>query len=119
MSSARDVSESYWEAECRRDLDAIVAHYLPDATFEDSGGVRKGHAELRETYEGFARDFPLLEVEIVHEYIGGTDTSGFEYDALLTDSSGKRFRIRGVNIVVVRDGKFASVRSYEDAPSPV
>ncbi len=75
-SPARQVSESYWEAECRRDVDALVAHYHPDATYEDNGGLRRGHAELRATYEGYARDFPGLEVRIVHEFVGGPDTSG-------------------------------------------
>jgi ketosteroid isomerase-like protein len=95
-----------------------TAHYLPDATYEDGGGLRMGHPELRTMYHGFARDFPLLEVQIVHEYVGGPETSGLEFDALLRDRDGKPFRIRGVNVVVVRDGKFVSVRSYEDAPSP-
>ena len=37
---------------------------------------------------------------------------------MLIDAAGTRFKVRGVNVVTVRDGKFVSVRSYEDAPSP-
>jgi ketosteroid isomerase-like protein len=32
MRTPREVSESYWAADCRRDIDAVMEHYLPDAT---------------------------------------------------------------------------------------
>ncbi len=53
----------------------------------------------------------------MHEYLGPPDSSGLEFDAVLLDHEGRRFRVRGVNVVVVRDAKFVSVRSYEDPPS--
>jgi len=43
---------------------------------------------------------------------------GLEFDAVLIDPAGTRFRVRGLNVVVVRDGKFVSVRWYEDPPRP-
>ena len=118
MRTPREVSESYWAAECRRDIDAVMAHYHPEATYEDAGGLRRGHAQVREAYEASARHYPGLEVEIVREFTGTPDTSGLEFSAVLIDAAGKRFRVRGVNVVVVRDGKFVSVRSYEDPPTP-
>jgi ketosteroid isomerase-like protein len=118
MRTPREVSESYWAAECRRDIDAVMAHYHPDATYEDSGGLRRGHAEVREAYVDSARAYPGLEVNIVREYVAAPDRSGLEFDATLIDADGKRFRVRGINAVVVRDGKFVSVRSFEDPPSP-
>jgi ketosteroid isomerase-like protein len=118
MRTPREVSESYWAAECRRDIDAVMAHYHPDATYEDSGGLRRGHAEVREAYEESARDYPSLEVEIVREFTGTPDSSGLEFSAVLIDAAGRRFCVRGVNVVVVQDGKFVSVRSYEDPPVP-
>jgi ketosteroid isomerase-like protein len=117
MRTPREVSESYWAAECRRDIDAVMAHYHPDATYEDSGGLRRGHAEVREAYEDSARDYPGLEVEIVREFTATSDSSGLEFSAVLIDAAGRRFRVRGVNVVVVRDGRFVSVRSYEDPPT--
>ncbi len=112
------VSESYWAAECRRDVDAILEHYHPNATYEDAGGLRSGHEEIRRMYAEHARLFPTLEVEIRREVPSG-NRSAIEFDARLVDGAGARFRIRGVNVVEVRDGRFASVRSYEDPLAPL
>jgi ketosteroid isomerase-like protein len=117
VQSPREVSESYWAAECRRDIDGVMAHYHADGTYEGPDGLRRGHAEIRKAYEDSARDYPGLEVRIVREFAGTPDCSAFEFDAVLIDPSGKRFRVRGVNVVVVRDGKFVSARSYEDPPT--
>jgi ketosteroid isomerase-like protein len=117
MPTPREVSESYWNAECRRDIDGVMAHYHGDATYEDGGGLRRGHAEVRRAYAASARDYPGLEVTIVREFTNGEDASALEFDAVLIDHEGRRFRIRGVNVVHVRDGKFVSVRSYEDPPA--
>jgi ketosteroid isomerase-like protein len=116
LRTPREISESYWAAECRRDIDAVMAHYHDDATYEDAGGLRRGRAEVREAYEASARDYPGLEVRIVREFGGGEDASALEFDAVLVDHQRRRFRVRGVNVVQVRDGKFVSVRSYEDPP---
>ena len=37
MRTPREVAESYWAAECRRDIDAVMAHYNDDATYRDAG----------------------------------------------------------------------------------
>jgi len=118
MSAPRAVSESYWAAECRRDIDAVMAHYQPDATYEDAGGRRVGVAEIRQAYEDSARAYPGLEVRIVREFTLDDASGALEFDAVLIDAAGTRFRVRGVNVVTLRDGKFSSVRSYEDAPAP-
>lgn len=117
MRTPREVSESYWAAECRRDIDGVMAHYHAEATYEGPDGLRRGHAEVRRAYEDSARDYPGLEVRIVREFLGSQDSSALEFDAVLINPAGERFRVRGVNVVVVRDGKFVSVRSYEDPPS--
>jgi ketosteroid isomerase-like protein len=118
MRTPREVSESYWAAECRRDVDGVMAHYHADATYEGPDGLRRGHAEVRKAYEDSARDYPGLEVRIVREFAGTADSSALEFDAVLIDGGGTRFRVRGVNVVSVRDGKFTAVRSYEDPPMP-
>ena len=117
MSAPRAVSESYWAAECRRDVDAVMAHYLPDATYEDGGGRREGTAAIRQAYEESVRAYPGLEVRIVREFTVDDTCGALEFDAVLIDAAGTRFRVRGVNVVSLRAGKFASVRSYEDAPA--
>ena len=117
-TTPREISEAYWATECRRDVDAVMAFYHADATYEDSGGLRRGHAEIRRAYEESAQAYPGLEVRILREFTNAPDTSGLEFYAVLIDAAGTRFKVRGVNVVSVRDGKFVSVRSYEDAPSP-
>jgi ketosteroid isomerase-like protein len=118
MRTPLEVSESYWAAECRRDVDGVLAHYHPDATYEGPDGLRRGHAEIRRAYEESARDYPGLEVRIVREFTGSPESSALEFDAVLIGPRGDRFRVRGVNVVVVRDGRFVSVRSFEDPPMP-
>ena len=116
MHTPREVSESYWAAECRRDVDATVAHYHPDATYEGPDGLRRGHDEIRRMYEASAREYPALEVRIVREFTGDAERGALEFDAVLVDPQGGRHRVRGVNVVAVREGRFVSVRSYEDPP---
>ena len=115
--TAREVSESYWAAECRRDIDGLMEHYHQDGTYEGPDGLRRGHVEIRTAYEENARLYPGLEVAIVQEF-PRADWSAIEFDAVLIDTAGNRLRVRGVNVVHVRDGKFVSVRSYEDPPMP-
>jgi len=118
MRTPREVAESYWAAECRRDIDAVMAHYQPDATYQDAGGLLRGHAEIRGFYEQSARDYPGLAVTILREFVGSPDSSALEVHAVLTDHEGRRFEIRGLNALTVRDGRIASLRCYEDPMSP-
>jgi ketosteroid isomerase-like protein len=117
VPTPREVSESYWAAECRRDIDDVLEHYHPDAVYEDSSGRYQGLAAIRGFYESSATSFPGLDVTIVGEIADG-DESALEFVAVLVDLVGRRSIIRGVNLVRVRDGRFASVRSYEDPLVP-
>jgi ketosteroid isomerase-like protein len=118
MRTPREVSESYWAAECRRDIDAVMAHYLPDATYQDGAGRLVGHAEIRGFYESSIADYPGLEVTILREFVGSPDTSAFEVHAVLTDHDDQRFVIEGLIAITVRDGRMASIRCYEDPLRP-
>lgn len=114
MMTPRQVAESYWAAECRRDLAAVLDHYHRDAVVHPpSGAVLRGHVEIATFYSDEIRDYLGLEVQIVHEVSNG-DQASLEWEAVLTDHDGGRHSFRGVNIVQVRDGKFASVRAYFD-----
>jgi ketosteroid isomerase-like protein len=119
VQTPMDVSESYWAAECRRDIDATVAHYLPDGSYEGPDGLRQGHVAIRQMYEASAREYPGLEVRVIREFRGDDACSAIEFDAVLVDPDGGRHRVRGVNVVAVRDGRFVTVRSYEDPPIPL
>jgi ketosteroid isomerase-like protein len=114
----REVSESYWDAECRRDIDAVLEHYHPDGVYEDAGGRHEGLEAIRRAYEASARAYPGLEVTIVGDVTAGP-RGALEFVATLVDAAGVRSVIRGVNLVEVHDGRFRSVRSYEDPPRPI
>jgi ketosteroid isomerase-like protein len=116
--SVRDLAEAYWTAEERRDLGAVLALYHPDAVYQDAGGRVQGAAALRAWYERSAAQYPRLRVEILAEYPAG-DASAIEFRAILWDAEDRPFEILGVNLFRVADGRFISVRSYEDPPTPV
>ncbi|MFI5227187.1 MAG: nuclear transport factor 2 family protein [Candidatus Limnocylindrales bacterium] len=118
MDTPREVAESYWAAECRRDIDAVMAHYHEDATYQDAGGLLRGKAEIRGFYEASMRDYPGLEVAILREFPASPDTSALEVYAVLIDHEGRRFVIRGLNALTVRDGQIFSLRCFEDPPAP-
>ena len=113
MISKRELAQSYWDAEISRDLDAVMAHYHPDASFVAPGCSLNGHEEIRGFYEDAAVLYPQLEVEIVSEITSGAESS-FEWVAVLITPDGVRYPLRGNNCIRVRDGKFASVHSFFD-----
>jgi ketosteroid isomerase-like protein len=120
MSFARDLQASAWDAECRHDLDGLLSHLLPDATFHASGQrATQGHDAIRALTEDFYRSFPELEVDILGEWGDGETSAVIEFRAHLKDPDGHRFALQGVNVVEIEDGKFKTVRSYEEAPAPV
>jgi limonene-1,2-epoxide hydrolase len=112
-ATPREVAESYWRAECARDIEAVMAHYHVDAEFTPAGRLLRGHAEIRTFYEDSAARFPGLECRIVHEVANG-DEAALEWEAVLIDRQGVRHPLVGVNVIRVEDGKFRSVRAYFD-----
>lgn len=120
MTAARELQESAWDAECRRDLDALLTHFHPEATFHPAGGApQTGHAAIRAMTEDFYRSFPELEIDILNEWGKGESAAVFEFRAHLTDTEGGRSTLDGVCAVEIEDGVFTSVRYYEDAPVAV
>jgi ketosteroid isomerase-like protein len=120
MSIVSELQASAWDAECRHDFDALLDHFLPDATFHASGSHEKrGHAEIRALTEDFCREYPGCKVEILREYGNGETSAAIEFRATLTDTQGKVSVLHGVQLVEVEDGKFKSIRGYEEQPVPV
>ncbi len=114
MQTPRQVAESYWAAECARDLPAVLDHYHADAVvYPPDGRPLRGHDEIRTFYADEVGAYPGLEVHIVHEVANGPEAS-LEWEAVLIDKDGRRHSFRGVNVVRVQDGKFQSVRAYFD-----
>ena len=116
--TVRELAEAYWAAEERRDVDAIMALYDPDASYEDAGGRVEGLGPIRAWYLRSVATYPRLTVDIVREYTD-SDGSAIEFHATLWDHDGRAFVIRGINAFQVRDGRFTSVRSFDDSPTPV
>ena len=120
MSTASELQASAWDAEVRHDFDALLDHFLPNATFHASGSQEKrGHAAIRELTQDFCRRYPGLEVEFLREYGNGETSAAFEFRATITDAQGVRSVLQGVNLVEIENGKFKAVRSYEELPSPI
>jgi ketosteroid isomerase-like protein len=120
MSFARDLQAAVWDAECRHDLDGLLSHFHHDATFHASGKpVMRGHDGIRAMTEDFFRDFPELEVDILGEWGNGETSAVIEFRARMKDPDGNRFALQGVNVIEIENGKFKTVRSYEEAPAPV
>ncbi len=114
MESPREVAESYWAAECRRDLEAVLDHYHEDAVVHPpSGTPLVGREQIATFYVDEMEEYPGLEVQIVHEVSNGAEAS-LEWEAVLIDHDGRRHRLRGVNVVRVREGRFEWARAYFD-----
>jgi ketosteroid isomerase-like protein len=113
MRTPREIAESYWMAECERDVAKVLSHYQPDATFCPPGQILSGHDEIATFYEASGKDFPGLKVRITNDFTVG-DQATLEWTANLTSVSGEEFEIKGVNVIKVRDGKFEWVHAYFD-----
>jgi ketosteroid isomerase-like protein len=97
----------YFHADARRDIDAILALFAPDATVVDEGKAYRGTAMLREWQEGPASRYEYrvtiadrrnlgeggvrVVVRLDGNFPGGTATVNFDFD--LTGD-----RIRGLRI---------------------
>lgn len=112
----RQLAESYWAAEERRDVDAIVAHYHDDATYQDGGGRWSGVDAIRAFYRSSVAAYPEIRVSLLDDFPAAAGCA-VEFHAVLRDRDGRSWVIRGVNLFRVHDGRFTSVRSYEDAPT--
>lgn len=119
MSFISELQASAWAAECGHDLDALLDHFAPDATFHQSNGkVYQGHTAIRTMTEKFLRQYPDCKVEILREYGNGQTSAAIEFRATMTDVNGLVSVLQGVQLVEVQDGKFTSVRGYEEQPVP-
>jgi ketosteroid isomerase-like protein len=107
------VAESYWRAECARDIERVRQHYHPDAVFSPPGERLLGWENIKKWYEESFRQFPQVEVKIVHEISRGNEAA-LQWEAVLTDTAGVRRPLSGVNIIRVEEGKYREVHPYFD-----
>jgi len=108
------VAESYWRAECARDIERVGQHYHANAIFSPPGERLVGWSNIRKWYEKSFEQFPGLEVEIAHEIARGNEAA-LEWKAVLIDAGGTRHPLVGINVVRIEDGKYREVRAYFDS----
>lgn len=119
MSRVRDLQVAAWEAECRHDLESLLAYFHPDAVFHPAGGLpQQGHAAIRAMTEEFYRSYPSLGIDVLDEWGDGETAAAFEFRAHLTAVDGARSTLDGICLVRIEGDQFVSVRYYEDAPVP-
>jgi ketosteroid isomerase-like protein len=113
MGEAEQVARSYWAAESARDLDRVMDHYNPDATFTAPGYDLHGREAILRFYQESAARFPGLSVAI-GPVTGGGSNAAIEWRATFTTPTGSKVFLRGVNVIETGNGKFQHVRVYYD-----
>lgn len=106
---------SYWADECSRDLPRLLTHFAADAEVLTPDGRYTGQDAIAALYAQSFAAYPALEVTVTGRFAGRGEHA-FEYAAVLTDTGGVPWLIEGVNLITIRDGLIAKLRSYEDAP---
>jgi ketosteroid isomerase-like protein len=107
----------------RRDLDAFLAAWAPDAVFEFPGeiwasGRFEGAAALRGWFERFLATFPGLHFTIAQVAVARPWTFGaanevtVEWTIDLENRAGEHNRNRGVTAIVIRGAKVAAARDF-------
>ena len=72
-SPAPDVITRYFEADARRDIDAIVALFTDDAVVVDEGESRRGTSEIRDWQEGPASKYQYTTEVFDNERTGDAE----------------------------------------------
>ncbi|MHB8293232.1 MAG: nuclear transport factor 2 family protein [Acidimicrobiales bacterium] len=117
MARPRAVVEAYWQAECKRDVQAVLGYYRSDAQLVVPGmGLLVGHEDIRRFYQASVDRFPILRVEITDAVEDGT-LGAFEWSSVFLDEKEEEYRLTGVNVVHVEGKRFASVHVYYDPVS--
>lgn len=111
-STARETTESYLDAENRRDLEAILTHFADDVRFvTPEGVVLTGREGIRPFYAADAAALPTLSVELV-DHLADGDRAAVEWRAEATTAGGEPVRMHGTNVVTLRAGRFSRFDAY-------
>ena len=108
----RELVESYFAAERRRDVGAVLEHFDADAVVVLPDGRRlDGRAAIGEFYAAVYAQLEELDVRVV-SLVTEDGLTAVEWEAALTDRSGEIQTLRGVNVLRTRGGRFAELRTY-------
>ena len=114
-SAAKARIVAYWDDECARDLKKLMTHFTRNAEVVTPDGAVRGQAAVAALYQKSFDAYPELTVEMKAGF-AGDGAHCFEYSAVLTDGDSNRWLIEGINLMRLKDGLIASLRSFEDAP---
>ena len=114
------IAERWISAWNSHDPDKLAAIFTPDVMYEDVpfGAVNHGSAELRKFAASEFEGSPDLHVELGTSSIHG-EHGIIEWTFSGTDKgifkTGKKFSVRGVSVVTVKNGKISRNVDYYDA----
>jgi steroid delta-isomerase-like uncharacterized protein len=116
------VAQSWIEGWNSHDVNKLAAAFTDDVMYEDVpyGEVNHGTAELKKFATSELEAVPDLKLELVRSSIQGNQ-GAIEWMFTGTDKgiykTGKKFTVRGVSLIHVKNGKISSSRDYYDAAS--
>jgi steroid delta-isomerase len=118
MPTVAETVNRYAELLARGGADELASLYTPDATVEDpvGSGVRHGHDEIRELYNGIEKQNRTVDLLSVH--INGSEAA---FLARLTIITGDvQTRIDGIDVMTFDDdGCITSMRAFWSVPDQV
>jgi uncharacterized protein (TIGR02246 family) len=108
----REVTESYFAAENRRDLPGILEHFAEDVRFvAPDGQALIGRDAICRFYAANITALATLQVDLVDEIsIGDRGTLQWRAEARTPD--GEIVRMHGANVVTVAEGRFTDFHAY-------
>ena len=126
MSSLRDLAEQGFQLYNAGDVEGLVNLYTEDATLVTPWGTFEGRAAIHEAWRRDKAAFPdgTLTLDVLVEQgdtladewtIVGTHTGPLVMpDGTELPPTGKRIKIKGMDLVQHRDGKIAVYHMYYD-----
>jgi uncharacterized protein (TIGR02246 family) len=110
--SPRQITESYFRAENRRDLPAILDHFAADVRFvTPDGATLAGREAVRTFYAANLEALPSLQVDLVTD-LTVADQAALEWRAQGRNPTGDVVHMHGTNLVTVADGRFTRFQAY-------
>jgi ketosteroid isomerase-like protein len=109
----KSVALSYWEHECRGDIDGVLRHFAPDAKFAAPSVQLRGRGEIRSFYERMGSSYAEMQVS-PRGIIESGDDLVIEFTFRYLKPGGERGSAEGCNVFNIRDGLIRRLRAYFD-----
>ncbi|HJP35782.1 MAG TPA: nuclear transport factor 2 family protein [Gammaproteobacteria bacterium] len=106
--------ETYYAAWSNHDVDAVMAYFTDDCVYEDvaTGDLATGEKEIRAFAKKFLDGTPDVKVTPASITIGGARAA---VEWIMSAGSGdEAWSVRGVAILVLRDGRISRATDYWD-----